>query len=173
VKWREATVRVCLASVAFPLQAVPAPDSGRFLIDIEAKSIGSVRVTDALPQLRKPFGADNVAKATENVEGDPSSIVVVAVDGHKLAKHWKHVSTDDPVFKIKGGLGPGSTLAASEQTFGPASRGEGEGGWYVDFRIGKSDEFQVRVGDACLDEQLRLKSDSTCIVKEILLFGHP
>ena len=92
---------------------------------------------------------------------------------NKLVKHWNHVSTDDPAFKTKEALGPGSTLAAFEQAFGPASRGEGEGGWYVNFRIGKSEELQVRVGDACFDEQLRLKSDSTCIVKEILLFGHP
>jgi len=94
---------------------------------------------------------------------------VVAVDGHKLVKHWNHVSTDDPASKTKEGLGPGSTLAAFEQVFGPASRGEGEGGWYVSFRIGKRDEFQVMVGDACFDEQLRLKRVSTCIVKEILL----
>jgi len=47
--------------------------------------------------------------------------------------------------------------------------GEGEGGWYVNVRIGKSDEFQVKVSDACFDEKWRLKRDSTCIVKEILL----
>jgi hypothetical protein len=63
---------------------------------------------------------------------------------NKLVKHWNHVSTDDPAFKTKEALGPGSTLAAFEQAFGPASRGEGEGGWYVNFRIGKSEELQVR-----------------------------
>jgi hypothetical protein len=169
--WREAMILVCFASAASPVHAAPPPDASRFLIDIEAKSIGSVRENDTLPQLRKRFGANNVAKAAENLEGDPSPIVVVAVDGHKLVKHWNHVSTDDSALKTKEAVGPGSTLAAFEQAFGPASRGEGEGegGWYVNFRIGKSEEFQVRVGDACFDEQLRLKRDSTCIVKEILL----
>ena len=169
MRWREAAVLVCLASAAWPVHAAPPPDAGRLLIDIEAKSIASVRVNDSLAQLRKRFGANNVAKAIESLEGDPSPIVVVAVDRHKLVKHWNHVSTDDSAFKTKEGLGPGSTLAAFEQTFGPASRGEGEGGWYVSFRIGKGDEFQVRVGDACLDKQLRLKRDCTCHVKEILL----
>ena len=169
MRWRKAAVLVCLANSLFPVHAATPPDAGRFLIDIATKSIGSVRVNDSLPQLRRRFGASNVAKTTENLEGDRSPIVVVAVDGHKLVKHWNHVSTNDPAFKTKEGLGPGSTLAAFEQTFGPASRGEGEGSWYVNFRIGKSDEFQVRVGDACFDEQLRLKRDSTCVVKEILL----
>jgi len=169
VRWREAAVVVCIASSAFPVHAATPPDASRFLIDIAAKSIGSVRVDDSLPQLRRRFGANSVAKTTENLEGDASPIVVVAVDGHKLVKHVNHMSTNDPAFKTKEGLGPGSTLAAFEQTFGPASRGEGEGSWYVNFRIGKSDEFQVRVGDACFDEQLRLKRDSTCVVKEILL----
>jgi hypothetical protein len=61
-------------------------------------------------------------------------------------------------------------MATFEQTFGPASRGEGEGGWHVNFRIGKNDEFQVRVGDACLDEQLRLQRGSTSLVNDILLW---
>lgn len=121
MKWLQRAVVICLAGAVTQVNAGPR-DAGRFLIDIEAKSIGAVRVSDSFPQLRKRFGANNVAKSTENLEGNPSPIVVVAVDGHKLVKHWNHVSTDDPAFKTKEGLGPGSTLAAFEQVFGPASR---------------------------------------------------
>lgn len=91
--WLQRAVVICLAGVVTQVNAGPPSDAGRFLIDIEAKSIGSVRVNDSFPQLRKRFGANNVAKTTENLEGNPSPIVVVAVDGHKLVKHWNHVST--------------------------------------------------------------------------------
>jgi hypothetical protein len=160
---------LCLAGVSTQVNAEPPRDAGRFVIDIEAKSIATVRVPDSVPELRKRFGASNVVEASEDLEGDPSPIVVIAVDGHKLVKHWNHMSTDDPTFKTKEALGPGSALTAFEQAYGPASRGEGEGGWYVNFGTGTNAEFQVRVGNACFGEQLRLKRDSKCIVKEILL----
>jgi hypothetical protein len=169
VKWRMGATLVCFASAASPVRAASPIGADRFLIDVEAKSIGSVRVNDSVPQLRKRCGAGNVTKASENLEGDSSPIVVVAVDGHKLVKHWNHVSTADPAFKTKDGLGPGSTLANFEQVYGPASRGEGEGGWYVNFSTGKSAEFQVRVSNECFDEKLSLKRGSKCVVKEILL----
>ena len=80
-----------------------------------------------------------------------------------------HVDLDDPAFKTKEGLGAESALTAFERAYGPASRGEGEGGWYLNFGTGKNAEFQVRVGKACFDEQSRPKRDSKCIVKEFLL----
>jgi len=164
-----AAILVCFASTASLVHAASPTDADRFLIDVEAKSIGSVRVNDSVPLLRRRSGAANVATASVKLEGDSSAIVVVSVDGHKLVKHWNHVSTADPTFTTKDGLGPGSTLAAFERVCGPPSRGEGEGGWYVSFSVGKSTEFQVRVGDECFDAQLNLKRDSICTVKEILL----
>ncbi len=169
MNWRMAAILVCFASVTSLVHGASPSGADRFLINVEAKSIGSVTVNDSEPLLRKRFGAANVTKATENLEGDSSPIVVVSIDGHKLVKHWNHVSTADTTFKTKDGLGPGSSLAAFERVYGPESRGEGEGGWYVTFSIGKSTEFQVRVGDECFDKQLNLKRDSKCIVKEILL----
>jgi hypothetical protein len=164
-----AAILACFASAVSLVHAASPTDADRFLIDVEAKSIGSVRLNDSVPLLRKRFGAANVATASEKLEGDSSPIVVVSVDGHKLVKHWNHVSTADPTFKTKDGLGPKSTLTAFEQAYCPASRGEGEGGWHVSFSVGKSTEFQVRVSSERFDEQLNLKRDSTCTVKEILL----
>jgi hypothetical protein len=169
VKWRMAAILVGFAWTALSVQASSPTDADRFLIDIEAKSIASVTVKDSAPQLRKRFGAANVAKSSERLEGDPSPNVVVSIDGHKLIQHWNHVSTADPAFKTKDGLGPGSALAAFERVYGAADRGEGEGGWYGSFSAGKSMEFQVGVGDECFDEQLSLKRDSKCVVREILL----
>jgi hypothetical protein len=77
---------------------------------------------DAVSRLRTPSGASDLAKATEDPEGDPP-IVVVAVDGHALVKHWNQVSAGDAAFTTQEGLGPLSTLAAFEQAASPASRG--------------------------------------------------
>jgi hypothetical protein len=146
VKWRMAAILAGSASAASLVHAASPTDADRFLIDVEAKSIGSVRANGSVPLLRKRFGTANVATASEKIEGDSSPIVVLSIDGHKLVKHWNHVSTADPTFKTKDGLGPKSTLAAFERTYGPASRGEGEGGWSVRLSVRKSAEFQVRVG---------------------------
>ena len=167
--WLKCVAVVCLAGAVTQARAEPADHAARFVIDIKAKTIASVRVTDSAPQLRKRFGASNVVETSEDLEGDPSSIVVISVDNHKLVKHWNHMSTDDPAFKTKEGLGAGSALTAFERAYGPASRGEGEGGWYLNFATGNNSEFQVRVGNACFDERSRMQRDSKCIVKEILL----
>ena len=66
MKWLQRAVVICLAGAVTQVNAGPR-DAGRFLIDIEAKSIGAVRVSDSFPQLRKRFGANNVAKTTENL----------------------------------------------------------------------------------------------------------
>ena len=63
MKWLQPAILVCFASAASPT------DAGRLLIDVEAKSIASVRVNDSVSQLRKRIGAANVTKATEGPRG--------------------------------------------------------------------------------------------------------
>jgi hypothetical protein len=73
--WLKCAALVCLAGAVTQVRAEPPDDAARFVIDIEAKSIASVRVADSAPQLRKRFGASNVVEASEDLEGDPSPIV--------------------------------------------------------------------------------------------------
>jgi hypothetical protein len=145
------------------------PDN-RVLVDMEARSIASVHTDTTVKQLQAEFGSANVVEGVETLEGDKSPLVIVTVDGHKVFKHWNHISTQDPAFRTREGLGVGSTVAAFERVFGPAARGEGEGGWYINFLLGKSTEFQVRVTPACFGNDGHLNDkDPGCIVRELLL----
>ncbi|MCJ7547238.1 MAG: hypothetical protein MUP30_10530, partial [Deltaproteobacteria bacterium] len=73
---------ICLMLMGFLLTVVPLHAGGKFLIDIDKGTIGSVGMKDSLQQLKKNFGSKNVTTATENLEGESSVITIISIDGH-------------------------------------------------------------------------------------------
>ena len=155
--------------VAFLLIGVQLLAESKFLIDIDKKTIASVSMKDTLPQLREKFGSKNVTTATENLEGESQIIIIINLNGHKVIKHWNHLSTKDPIFRTKEDIGVGSSVAEFAKYYGKPSVGEGEGGPYLNFTSARGTEFQVEVSIKCIDFATGSVNYQKCIVKEILL----
>lgn len=79
-------------------------------VNIVEGKIGDINYRDPIDQIQKSIGSKRIKKSTEDLEGNPTDVYNIDVNGHKIFKHWNATSFTDPVFKMQKGLGIGARI---------------------------------------------------------------